>query len=68
MNIHLQEVFSYDEMREAFQNLLKHSCLDMDDLALTFFLKYSDLIKVDLCTYYQQIFYHDYVPSHLQKD
>ena len=56
MNVQLQEVFSYDEVRETFQALPKHSCLGIDGLTTTFFLKYWDLIKVDLCTTYQHFF------------
>ena len=64
MNVHLQKVFSYDEVREAFQALPKHSCLGIDGVIAPFFLKYWDLIKVDLCTTYQHFLHDGCMPSH----
>ena len=62
MNDQEQEGFSYDEMREALQALPKHRSPFMDGLTPTLFLKYWDLIKLDLCTAYQQILHHGCLP------
>ena len=55
MNASLQDVLTHEELSEAPQALPKTSCQGMDGLTPSFFIKYWDLFKSDLCTTFQQI-------------
>ena len=63
MNVRLQDVLTCDELSEALQALPKNCCPCMDGLSLTFFIKYWEIFKVDLCTPFQQILQEGNIPS-----
>ena len=64
MNASLQDVLTYEELSEALQALPKNCCPCMDGLTSTFFIKYWDLFKSDLCTTFQQILREGNMLSH----
>ena len=64
MNANLQDVLTHEELSEALQALPKTSCPGMDGLTPSFFIKYWDLFKSDLCTSFQQILREGIMPSH----
>ena len=64
MNVSLQDVLTYEEWSEALQAFPKTCCPGMDGLTPTFFIKYWDLFKSDLCTTFQQILREVNMPSH----
>ena len=64
MNASLQDVLTHEELSEALQALPKNSCPGMDGLTPSFFIKYWDLFKSDLCTAFQQILREGIMPSH----
>ncbi len=55
MNEALNARLVVDELREALESLSKHNCLGQDGLTPTFFLKYWDLMKFELCAAFQRI-------------
>ena len=64
MNGRLQDVLTYRELSEALQGLPKNCCPGMDDLTPTFFIKYWDLFKANLCTTFQQVLREGNMPSY----
>ena len=63
MNVSLQDVLTCHELTEALHALPKNCCPGVDGLTPTFFIKYWDVFKADLCTAFQQILREGRMPS-----
>ena len=54
-----------DELREALESLSKHNCPKQAGLTPTFFLKYWDFMKFELCAVFQRILDMDQTPQRI---